>query len=85
MTSAWIRHVKAYQAQHHGMSYGEAMKAAKSSYHGSGVMVRSPRTRIGMQIKTGSGRRRVRGGAIDWGNVLGSVAQGAAQILPLFL
>ena len=30
-TSAWIAHVKAYAAQH-GMKYGEALKAAKSTY-----------------------------------------------------
>ncbi len=29
---SWISHVKAYQAKHPNLSYGEAMKAAKSSY-----------------------------------------------------
>jgi X-X-X-Leu-X-X-Gly heptad repeat protein len=31
-TNSWIQHVKAYAAQH-GVSYGEAMKAAKASYN----------------------------------------------------
>lgn len=28
----WVQHVKAYQAEHPGMKYGDAMKAARSSY-----------------------------------------------------
>lgn len=32
MANAWIEHVKAYRKKHPKLSYGEAMKAAKSSY-----------------------------------------------------
>jgi hypothetical protein len=32
MPNAWITHVKKYQAAHPGMSYGDAMKAARPSY-----------------------------------------------------
>ena len=32
MPNAWISHLKAYRAKHKGMSLGEAMKAAKSTY-----------------------------------------------------
>lgn len=31
---SWISHVKDYQKKHPGMSYGEAMQGAKSSWHG---------------------------------------------------
>jgi hypothetical protein len=30
--NAWVEHVKAYQAQHRGMSYKEAMSRAKETY-----------------------------------------------------
>jgi hypothetical protein len=36
-TSPWIAHVKAYAAQH-GMKYGEALKAAKSTYKKGGSL-----------------------------------------------
>lgn len=32
--SSWISHVKAYQREHPGLTYGEAMKAARSSWAG---------------------------------------------------
>ena len=30
--SAWIQHVKAWQASHAGCTFGQAMKDSKSSY-----------------------------------------------------
>lgn len=35
MPSPWIEHVKQFRAQHPGMSYAEALKAASSTYSGA--------------------------------------------------
>lgn len=29
----WLKHLKEFRAKHKGMSLGEAMKAAKATYH----------------------------------------------------
>jgi hypothetical protein len=37
-TSPWIAHVKKYAAEH-GMKYGQALKAAKSTYKSGGALL----------------------------------------------
>ena len=53
--SAWISHVKAYQAKH-GCSYKDALRGASSSYRsmkGSGTAWASPRSDTGQMYAKG--------------------------------
>ena len=58
--SAWISHVKAYQAKH-GCSYKDALRGASSSYRsmkGSGTAWASPRSDTGQMYAKGGNLKK---------------------------
>jgi hypothetical protein len=67
MVNAWLTHLKQYHMSHPKLTYGEAMKAAKSSYKKSG------------KPKLGMGRKRGQRGGNPAAAIAGAV-QGVSDL-----
>lgn len=62
--SAWVQHVKAFRAANPGMSYQEALQAARPSYYGSGAGRMSHRPKAAPKRKAAPRRRRAAGSVV---------------------